>query len=320
MHPYILKKAVILAANILAVYFCKAQDIPANQLILPGANHKIPVTWAQDHARGTLNQHAAMLIPVKLKNCPRQFFMQFDTGSPYSLFYRNKLKSIEQRYPQAIRLTDTTAMLPQFRFTAGSTEIFAKEIAVQYFDSTGINWNQDTVEIIGTLGTDLIDNKTVLINYPEKYLSIRSAIVEDDHLQWSDFVYAGRSILLPVSVKEKSTLAYFDTGSSAFELLTDKETALLLSSSGTAATISEVQSWGKILKAVTIQTKDTIAIASQKILLRTATYMEGVSEEQVNAMKRLGIGGMVGNGLFLNRVLIIDIPNKRYCITGNTVK
>ncbi|MET3877630.1 hypothetical protein [Chitinophaga sp. OAE865] len=310
MHLHIFKKAVVLAIHILvAGYFCKAQDIPANQLVLPQANHIIPFIWAQDHT-----QHAAMLIPVKLKNCPKQFYMQFDTGSPYSLFYRNKLKSINSRYPQSVQVTDTTTMLPQFRFTAGSTEILAKEITVQQFDSTGINWHQDTMEIIGTLGTDFIDNKTVIINYPGKYLSIGSNIEANDHLGWSDFIYVRRSILLPASIKEKNTLVYFDTGSSAFELLTNKETAIALSSLNAVTTIAEVQSWGKTLKAVNVQTDDTITIASQKIPLQKVTYIEGVSESQVNAMKKMGIGGMVGNGLFLDRVLILDILNKKCCI------
>lgn len=314
MHPlFMLRRAVVLIIFILNVgCFCRAQDVPVNQLVLPeGRDHKIPFNWMESKD----NRYSAMLIPVRLRGCPRIFYMQFDTGSPYSMLYRNKLKAIGNRYAQLGQISDTVGKLQQFTFNVGNTTILAKEIAVQQFDSTNLNWNKNAIEIIGTLGTDLIDNKVVLINYPKKYILITNNNgMEKGGAAWSAFIYERRRILLPFSIRGEKKIAYFDTGSSAFELLTDKATAMLLSSPDAIPASQEVQSWGRLLKAISVQTADSIEIASQKLPLRSITYMEGVSDAQINTMKKSGIGGMTGNKLFLNTILVIDTRNKKFCI------
>lgn len=312
MHPFIsftLRRTIILIISLLHVgYFCQAQDAPANQLVLPEG--RVPFIWMNYKD----NPYSAMLIPVRLKGCPKVFYMQFDTGSPYSLLYRNKLKAIQKRYAQSVQVSDTTGKLQQFRFNIGNIAILAKEIAVQQFDSVNVNWSKDTVEIIGTLGTDLIDNKVAFINYPEKYMLITNHKKQEDTVAWSGFIYEHRRILLPFSIRGEKKIVYFDTGSSAFELLTDKATAMLLASPDAIPGSQEVQSWGRLLKATSVQTADSIEIASQKLPLRTVTYMEGVSDAQINAMKKMGIGGMTGNRLFVNNILVIDTRNKKFCV------
>jgi hypothetical protein len=308
-----LRRTAMLIISIFNVgNFCQAQDTPVNQLVFPeGRKHKIPFTWMKSKE----NQYSAMLIPIRLRGCPKIFYMQFDTGSPYSMLYRNKLKAIGKRYAQAVEVSDTAGKLQQFRFNVGNIAIQAKEIAVQQFDSANINWNKNAVEIIGTLGTDLIDNKVVFINYPEKYILITNNNgIEKSGLAWSNFIYEGRRILLPFSMQGEKRIAYFDTGSSAFELLTDKATAMQLASPDAIPDSQEVQSWGRLLKATSIQTTNSIEIASKKLPLRMITYIEGVNDTQINAMKKLGIGGMMGNRLFLNTILVIDTRNKKFFI------
>lgn len=314
MRPlFMLKRAAILIISIFHVgYSCQAQDTPVNQLVLPEEkDHKIPFIWMTSKD----SQYSAMLIPVKLSGCPRVFYMQFDTGSPYSLLYRNKLKAIGNQYGESVRVSDTTEKLLQFPFHVGNMPILAKEITVQQFDSTSINRNKNAIEIIGTLGTDLIDNKIACINYPKKYILITNSYnIEKTGAAWSVFIYEKRRILLPFSIREEQRLAYFDTGSSAFELLTDKTTAMRLSSPNATPTSREVESWGKSLKVVSIPTADSIEIAFQKLPLYNITYMEGISDAQVNAMKKTGIGGMAGNGIFLKRILVLDTRNKKFCV------
>jgi hypothetical protein len=40
--------------------------------------------------------------------------------------------------------------------------------------------------------------------------------------------------------------------------------------------------------------------------------MEGVSDSQVAQMMKMGIGGMTGNALFLDYILVIDTVNKKF--------
>lgn len=290
--------------------------LPANQLTFPSGTHTLPIQWKGDSLHGQWEPHAALLIPVTIPGCPKTLYMQFDTGSPYSLFYRDKLQAIHRRYPAIAALHKPGDTLINFSFKAGPLAITARQIAVQLFDSSGIDWNnKQSLTIIGTLGTDLIDNKIVAIDYPHRQLIIGDSLPTAYRKPSpASFVYAMRRILLPALVQGKKTMLYFDSGSSAFELLTDQATCRKLARDSAPPVSYGVQSWGKTLTANTIATNDSITLAGQAIPIRRATWMEGVSENQVSQMMKMGIGGMTGNKLFLHNILVLDTRNKQFSL------
>ncbi|HEY0677366.1 MAG TPA: hypothetical protein VGD17_03730 [Chitinophagaceae bacterium] len=241
--------------------------------------------------------------------------MQFDLGSPFSLFYRNKLKEIQFRYPKVKLVEDSSLRLMDFSFTAGSVVIEAKEIIVRQYNDQKIDWNNEkSLKIIGTIGMDLIAGKVLVINYPEKKLFIHTAVPDSirERIKLSDLVVAGNSLLMPAVIRGKSHLLFFDTGSSAFELITDKTNYTELAVTNALPVEKKVRSWDRILTAHTIATNDSITIAQTRLPLRRVTYMEGASSSQVEQMKKIGIGGMTGNKLFLNSILILDTKGKQF--------
>lgn len=309
MHSLFMLRTIALL--LISCHLCKAQVISVNRLVLPeGKRHNIPFIWMQSDDSG----YSALLLPVKLKGCPTIFYMQFDTGSPYSMLYINKLKSINDRYPALVQVSDTTRKLQQFRFNVGGMAVLATEIVVRQFDSAGINWSKNAVEVIGTLGTDLIDNKVIAINYPKKYIQISDDERKPAGVAWTDFMYEKRRVLLPFSVEGEEKMALFDTGASAFELLTDKATAMHLASPAAVSRSRKVKSWGRTLTATSLPATGSVTMANVQLPLRTVTYIEGVSEAQVNMMKKMGMEGMVGNGLFLQSILVIDTRKKRFYV------
>ncbi len=290
--------------------------MPGNNLLLPEKSYSIPFRWLGDSVNEKWEPHTAILVPVKLPNCPGQFYMQFDLGSPYSLFYKNKLAAIQKKYPAAVQLSDSTGKLANFSFTTGKTRITAKEIVVKQFDNSTIHWDKHKIEIIGTIGTDLVDGKVLIMDYPNQKITVSAAIPP----KWlvgitlSDFMYAGRSILLPATIQGKRTMLFFDTGSSRYELLTDRKTAQSLAIPGTPIIQSKVRSWSNYLTSNSLASIDSISISGLKIPLRYATYMEGVSSGQVEQMMKMGIGGMTGNKLFLPYKLVLDTKHKKFAL------
>jgi hypothetical protein len=116
---FIVRSFLILSVTIFQSYFCQGQDMPSGQLILPDKHFKVPFKWKGDSINGQWENYAAMLIPVKLDGCPKQFYMQFDLGVPYSLFYRNKLKAINNQYPLTVHIPDSSVAGMKFSFVAG---------------------------------------------------------------------------------------------------------------------------------------------------------------------------------------------------------
>ncbi|MET0463295.1 MAG: hypothetical protein ABW007_09070 [Chitinophagaceae bacterium] len=289
-----------------------AQQIAPNYLRISDAPQTIPFRWKADSLNGAWDEHAAILIPVKLPGCPKEFFMQFDLGAPSSLLYAGKLASINRRYPKAVPVIDSTSKFYGWEFQAGGTKISAQEI-VAISMAGDIDWRKKAVNIIGTLGTDLIDNRQVLIDYPGQKLLINFRS-RDTLIPTSDLLYTRRSVLLPAIIQEKRTILYFDTGASAFELLTNEKTALALAAPNAVASRYPVNSWGKMLTAISIPTADSITIAGSRLPLKKATYIEGVSDSQVDQMMKMGIGGMTGNKLFLHSQLYLDLSNKKFAL------
>jgi len=311
-----------LSAIMLSIFFSinlvVAQSMPtlqASQLIMPSKTYTISFRWQGDSIHSKWEANAAILIPIKLMNCPRQLYMQFDLGSPYSLLYKNKLEALQMKYPGSVPLKEASGKLQNFSFKADGIAILAKEILVKQFDSTGIDWkNKNSAEIIGTIGADLIDNKVIIIDYPHRKLTISTHIPEKlkEQVSLTDFIYSNRSILFPAKIKGKETMLYFDTGSSMFELLTDKETCNQLSKPNAELIRYPVKSWNKFLTANTLASNHNIALAGITIPLRSSTYIEGISEAQIQQMSKMGIGGMTGNKLFLNYILVIDTKSKKF--------
>lgn len=315
MHLHVSKFAASLFL-IFNFYFSGAQELPANQLVVPDKTFTVPFTWKGDSVNGQWDEHAAMLIPIKFINCPYTFYMQFDLGSPYSLFYTNKMAAISARYPKAVQVTDTTTKLSGFQFSTGGMKILAKEIVVRQLGAATISWTQQQPEIVGTLGVDLIDGRQVLIDYPGKRIMINYRSKRKPEL--ADLYYSGRRILFPALIRGKQSILYFDTGSSAFELLTNKEMVLSLASPGALPVKYNVSSWGRTLEATSMVTGDSITIAFSKIPINKATYIEGASDAQVKQMMKMGIGGMTGNKLFLRSLLFLDLRNKKFAVVpGN---
>jgi hypothetical protein len=309
---------MLLGGFIFIHHTCEAQPaaVPTvNQLSLSKTDNEIRFTWGGDSLRSGWDPYAYLLVPVRLNGCPKQFYMQFDLGSPSSMFYENKIRQIVKRYPGAVPFADSIHYLRDFHFFAGKSKIEAKEMMLKQFGDASVNWNKHSVEVIGTIGCDLIRNKVLVIDYPGKRLLINDAIPgQFAGEQFDNLIWAGRGVLLPATIKGKKTMLFFDTGSSAFELITDRETSLSLALAGSAAVTYPVNSWGRTLMANSFPSGDSIAIASRKLPVKHVTYMEGASEAQVNQMKNAGMGGMTGNKLFLRSILILDIPSKKFAI------
>jgi hypothetical protein len=300
----------------LLILFCArrvaAQNGPSSELILPGGPHGLSFKWAGDSINGKWDEHAAILVPVKLKNCPQTFYMQFDLGSPSSIFYTNKLKPVADRYKSAVLLNDTASTLTSIDFSIDDMAVSGKELVLRNVQEADARAGQDKGSIIGTLGVDLLDNRQVLIDYPNRKIWINYQ--QKENVLLADLVYGRRSILFPAMIKGKSTMLFFDTGSSAFELLTDKSTALTLAIDSTSPVTFKVRSWDRMLDGFSFSSNDSISFAQTTLPLHSVTYIEGASDSQVERMRKIGIGGMTGNKLFIHSRLLLDLANKKFAI------
>ena len=98
----------------------------------------------------------------------------------------------------------------------------------------------------------------------------------------------------------------YDSGSSAFSWLSNEKTAKRLARANVSPTSYPIRSWDKILTAHTLPTDATVQVGGLNLPLREISYIQDMGLLQEAAISSMGVGGMVGNKLFLGRKLIID--------------
>lgn len=309
---------VLIIANIGAYFYFKKQFAAPPVTLAPvGNEHTIAFRWLADTVNSQPDPFAAIILPVTLSGCPRTFYMQFDLGAPYSMFYANKLQAIRSKYHlPAAWLHKEKNSLANISFTIDKMPVYATSIRINQYDNTGIDWADSTaVEIIGTIGSDMLEDRILIVNYPARSLTLAQnrpdalADVPMEPFQWKE-----RKILLPAVVGNEPTTLYFDTGSSAFELLTNEETWNRLARKNETPDQYTVNSWDKKLTAFTVPTDQSVTLASVSFPLRNVTRIEGTSLLQNMLMRFSGIGGMTGNRLFVNSILIIDTRHQQFAI------
>jgi hypothetical protein len=293
------------------IYFDKKFTPPPNYLKLSQDIDSIPITWVADHS----DPRAALLLPVILQGIPGQFYMQFDLGAHSTLFYRKPLESLRTKFHDQIPPIDSTNLLTQFSFGLGKIKVTADQFRV-IDHGTEINWADSTMlNIIGTIGADMIEDKIVIMDFKNNICFFGDSIAQLGlNLQLMDFKFDKRKVLLPATINGNSSHLLFDSGTSGFEFITSKNIWKKMALAGAQENSHNVNSWGNTLIAHNIESNKMIDFGMLKINLEQVSYIEGTSFLQNMLMRFSGMGGMIGNKLFLDKALILDCKNEKFGI------
>ena len=313
-HFFLVGVAVILLVGLGGFLFVRQQfEAPPNRLSLDRAEGTIPFEWTEDDYGGVREPHSSMLITVRFGDQKKLFRMQFDLGAVSSVFYSGPLEAIAQRHG-GVRIVEEgkRRYVENVTVTSGDLIVGFASARLVKTDSAAIDWEKDDAPLIGTLGSDLLEGRVLMIDYPGRSIRVlREVPAAVAHRSSSTFRYAQRRILLAAVFEGDDTQLMFDTGSSAFPLLTDEANWLRLSGGKNRRTFG-VNSWGKTLTAHVADTPAHITLGGQVLPLRQVCYIEGTSAMQNLLMRLSGMGGMTGNKLFLDKLLILDARESRY--------
>ncbi|MEP0175555.1 MAG: hypothetical protein ABJH28_17095 [Paraglaciecola sp.] len=252
------------------------------------ANEWMKFEWGQQTIEGVELKRAAMLI--ELKDGTK---LQLDTGAPSSYLYApaykfdgNKVMSFETPSGQLINETF------QVHDTKSSDEY-----------------------AVGTLGASFFKDSVLIIDFPRNRLMKASSI--PDELSESAISYIDGqvtdSLHIVTSVNVGDTTlspVVFDTGSSIFKLVLNKEQWLPLVSKAHAATpehVMEVPAWGR--KIVLYGAKSLSPICLGTICVDGNIYY---SEDPQLDFSKAGLAGLMGNAILEDKyILVLDYANKR---------
>ncbi|MNK68712.1 hypothetical protein D3C87_880810 [compost metagenome] len=285
-------------------YFQKKFTPPENYLNVSGIAENIPTKWISSND----NSHSALLLPVKIKGIDRVFYMQFDSGSPITVFYKKSVESIAVKFQDRLKIDRENTSLST-AFTIGNMNVASNTFEVlDYGEKINVD-NPNAENIIGTIGTDLLEKRITILDFKNNQCSFIEKIQEEDFV---DFEFKKRKILIPSIIENKKLKLLYDSGTSGYELITTKEIWQQYRNKNSAVKTEKGNSWGNTLSVYSASAKKKIRFQKTTITLSEVTYIEGTSGLQQFLMKRSGMQGMMGNKLFLSHKLILDCRNEKF--------
>lgn len=301
----VLSIALLIALSLLGgyFYFDKKFTPPENNLKVSGITEHINLKWEATEG----NSHAAVLIPVSLKGIEQIFYMQLDSGSPTTLFYKKSLESIRTKFPDQIQIRNGENKL-SVQFSIGSMKVASDFELLNYGHAVDFN-DATTNHIIGTIGTDLFEKRIVILDFRK---TICSFIENLDENGFESLKFKKRKILIPGTIEDQKLKLLYDSGTSGYELLTNKEEWEKYRTPNGKIRAEKGNSWGNVLTVISAPAEQSIKIGTRELKLSEVTYVEGTSQMQNLLMKTSGMQGMIGNQLFINSKLILDCKNEKF--------
>ncbi len=279
------------------IYFDQKFTPEKNYLTLDNESGNIPITWLG-------KEKNVLLLPIHFPNETVTYYLQFDTGAPSTILYSKAITQLKQIKSNGERAKTI--------FYIGKTKISSNKFQIL---TMGDN-NTDTHKIIGTIGADILENRKTIINFKENFIVLNLAKEPKKFKGKSfDFKFKKRKIIIPGLLNGNKEKFLFDSGTSAYELLTNEEIweKLKLPNSKIKIEKSE-QSWNRILTTYTSNCNQSIQFSDKKLKLANVTYVKGISQAQYAMMKFSGMTGMLGNKIFLNNCLYIDCSENKITI------
>ncbi|MGC4039775.1 MAG: hypothetical protein QM710_02995 [Flavobacterium sp.] len=310
-----LTKPIILSALASLLICCQSKKEFYSQWVVqvPSDTNTIQwisFKWANDSLGGRPMQKTSIQVPVRLKGMSQDFVLQFDTGADLTGIKENTLRSVWQLQKQDasnLRQKGNASFLQDFEFYAGNYT-FRNEHAFVFEKYGQMMQNlKDTISL-GTIGADILQDKVLIIDYPNQKLAIAAGIPKEYNVKTIpiEMDKNGRP-LLPIQVGRKKLNILFDTGASIFPLLVKEETISEYSNSPVDDSL-KVRSWGKF-HYVKRRKMDIPFLLGGKEFKNQKVYSsangQGVDPNS---------DGVTGNALFLDHTVIVDFKNKKFGI------
>lgn len=313
----LLSVVVVLVLSAAGGYFYMKQKFapPANQLTIASLPATGPLRWAPDTTAKPALLHNALLVPVQLPNCARTFYLQLDTGAPYTVLYAHQLQQIGQRYPAlgaALQAPQDTVR--NFRFRLGEAPVALRRVKVLAQGRPALPTDTLASYIIGTLGTDVLEGRVLVLDFAGGRFTLDSQVPDSlaRRAAFAPLAFTNRRVLLDAGLQGQSEQLLFDSGSSGNALVTSETIWRKLATPGAPARTTSSNSWGRKLLVHKAPTTAQIRFGTLEAPLQTVTYIEGMNVMQQMLMRFSGMAGMLGNEPFLDGTLILDVRGGRY--------
>jgi hypothetical protein len=277
--------------------------------------------WTNDSISGKYFEKSAIMIPAKIEGIDNVVTFQFDLGVNHSVVYENNLSSFYvtkpalsknvEKFGFPINLISSNKMYKNLSLSLSGFYILNKSVLV--YDNYGEKYpidslnKTDTIHI-GTIGTDLLKDKILIIDYPKQQFTVCDELPSEFNKNLFPIELDRENrVILPLTIKGKTYRILFDTGSSLFPIICSSNDVKKYSTNSITDSI-EISSWGEKHWVYSRMISDSF-----NILGKNYSNVK-VYENHTGKGMASGVDGMIGNYLVWNNIVVIDFKNKKMAI------
>ena len=315
-------KKLALAIFGLTVFFsgCKSSKKSSVNFIPDNLTEKF--YWSPAEISGRHFDKAAMYLPISFDTVSEIHYSQFDLGSDATILYQNNLKSItEYNYLKLDSLSDANTERPLFMIKSVELNIgkinFGKRNVLGFYnygEPITRKMNASVSEnSLGTIGADIVQNKLLVINFPNQTISFFDSTNStlENYFSFIKCKIENNRIMVPIMVNGKTHYFMYDTGSSLFPMMTSFNNWKEITTQKINDTLS-VTNFGNPVIMVGSNSSKEINIGMNSLADFAVYYAKDNNFDKM--FEQLKCDGIIGNAFFFNTTICIDFKTKRFGI------
>ena len=292
-----------------------------NTLVFQGELHPVPFRWSADKSEAYTEPHGAILIPVRIPGISNKLYMQFDTGSPTTFLRSGALKSLKSRGIEFELLkTDRGTCIKRLEIDVAGNRVLLESGWVRGRGAE-VDWNApDAIHIIGSFGADFLNQKVCEIDFPAQEIRLHRSRPDamNDLGEFTPFEFKGRRIMLPANINGSDVELFYDSGCSAFGLLTSKYHYDRLTDPNDDEIAYGANRFGESIPVHHKPSDIRIQLGSTEIPLKRISYAEMYNFLQVTVGRFIG-GGFFGNKSLTESTLILDTNASEFLVVKRSL-
>lgn len=269
---------------------------------------------------GHIEYQSGILIPVQIDSLQHNLNMQFDTGAPDSFFYEKDLISLRNLgYDIEEVQKDGFRFVESLKLNLGGKPVTLSMVKIypNYGNTFSAEFNPKTNIIIGTIGSDILVDRITSIDFKNKTIQFfekRPEWMQNlDGFQTFDF--PGRRIMLPAIVDGKEYEFLYDSGCSAFGLITTKNRFEKYTDVATPVKRFGAKSWEDKFYINSKASDYPLTIGGAQLRMNRVSCVDMYAFLQPLVTPFTRIGGWMGNQAINESKLILDTKTKEFLIT-----
>ncbi len=272
--------------------------------------------WKDGNIGSVKIPKTALFIKVFVNDINKPFYMQFDTGTPTTVFYGKTLATLQKKYKTLIPSYDVDSMpfVKNVTLSITKTVLTANKIAV--LPKMGNSVIDTTFTIIGTIGFDSFVDRTLILNFKNNKIAITNQSIQEISPHPNIIKDASVNkfpLLIPAKLDSKKIRFFYDSGSSLFTILTSTNNLTQLKSSSKIDTLCCIQNWDKQLPVYRKKINSLVSIGT---IDKTSNYVYSIEKMDIaDYFPKWFLYGITGNKFFENQIVIID--NKHNLLSIN---